>query len=127
MSGDSGGRMRTRHLAAIGLAAVLLTACGGSDGNGESAKTGPQVAADAANALEKAGAVHLTGGGTINGQKTDVDLHLQGNDAKGTIAEGGTRLQVVITGWKFYVQAPSSYWSQSGVPATAAAALDGKW
>ena len=38
MSGDTGGRMRTRHLAAVSLAALLLTGCGGSDGNGESAK-----------------------------------------------------------------------------------------
>jgi|tagenome__1003787_1003787.scaffolds.fasta_scaffold20767401_2 hypothetical protein len=119
--------MRTRHLAAIGLAAVLLTACGGSDGNGESAKTGPQVAADAANALEKAGAVHLTGGGTISGQETDLDLHLQGNDAKGTIGQGGQKLQVVATGGKFYVQASTDYWTQSGIPASSAAALAGKW
>jgi hypothetical protein len=119
--------MRTRHLAAIGLTAALLTACGGSDGNGESAKKGPEVAADAAAALEKADAVHLTGGGTIGGQETDIDLHLQGKDAKGTIGQGGQKLQVVVTGGKFYVQASADYWTQSGVPAAAVPSLAGKW
>jgi len=119
--------MRTRPLAVLGLAAALLAACGGSDGNGESAKKGPQVSADAANALEKAGAVHLTGGGTIDGKQTSVDLHLQGDDATGTIAEGGDQLKIVETGGKLYAQASSGFWSQSGVPASIAGMLADKW
>ena len=119
--------MRTRHLAAVGLAAVLLTACGGSEGNGESAKKGPQVAADAASALEKAGAVHLTGSGTTDGKQLDVDLHLQGDDAMGTMSVSGEKLHIVATGGKFYIQASSGFWSQSGVPASAGSALADKW
>jgi hypothetical protein len=119
--------MRTRPLVALGLAALLLAACGGSDGNGESSKKGPQVAADAASALEKAGAVHLTGVGTMDGQQLTVDLHLQGDDGTGTIGEGGEELKIVETGGKLYVQASKGFWSQSGVPASAAGALAGKW
>jgi len=119
--------MRTRPLAALGLAALLLAACGGSDGNGESAKKGPQVSADAASALEKAGAVHLTGGGTIDGQKTTVDLHLQGADATGTIGEGGQEPKVIETGGKTYAQAAGGFWTQAGVPASVAGQLAGKW
>jgi hypothetical protein len=119
--------MRTRPLAALGLAAVLLTACGGSDGNGESAKKGPQVSTDAADALQKAGAVHLTGGGSIDGKEVDVDLHLQGEDATGTMTIGGQQLKIVDTGGKLYTQGTAEFWTQSGVPASAASALDGKW
>ena len=119
--------MRTRPLAVLGLAALLLTACGGSDGNGESAKKGPQVAADAADALQKAGAVHLTGNGKQDGKPVTADVRLQGSDATGTIDEGGDRLKIVATGGKVYVQASSGFWSQSGVPASVAGALAGKW
>jgi hypothetical protein len=119
--------MRARPLAVLGLAAVLLAACGGSDGNGESAKKGPQVAADAADALQKAGAVHLTGSGTMDGRKVAADLHLQGDDATGTIGEGSDQLKLVETGGKLYAQASSGFWSQAGVPAQVAGALAGKW
>jgi hypothetical protein len=119
--------MRTRPLAVLGLAAVLLTACGGSDGNGESAKKGPQVAADAASALEKAGAVHLTGTGTSDGAAMKLDLRLQGADATGTITEGQNQIKLVGAGGKLYVQASSGFWSQAGVPESAAGTLAGKW
>jgi hypothetical protein len=119
--------MRTRHLAAVGLAAVLLTACGGSDGNGESAKKGPQVAADAANALEKSGAVHLTGTGATNGTAIKIDLRLQGNDATGTLTEGSDKIKLIGSGGKLYVQASTGFWTQAGVPESAAGGLAGKW
>ena len=46
MPTDDRRSMRTRHLAAGALAAVLLTACGGGDGGtARAAKKGPQVAA----------------------------------------------------------------------------------
>jgi hypothetical protein len=119
--------MRTRHLAAVGLAALLLTACGGADGNGESAKKGPQVAADAASALEKAGAVHLTGTGSTDGAAMKLDLRLQGEDAVGSITEGSDQIKLVGKGGKLYVQASSGFWTQAGVPESAAASLTGKW
>lgn len=119
--------MRTRPFAVLGLAAVLLTACGGPDGNGESAKKGPQVAADAADALDKAGAVHLTGAGTMDGKPMTLDLHLQGEDATGTIGEGSDQVKIVATGGKLYVQASGGFWAQNGVPAAAAGTLADKW
>lgn len=119
--------MRTRPLAVLGLAAVLLTACGGPSDNGEAAKKGPQVAADAADALQKAGSLHLTGTGTTDGKPMIADVHLQGDDAIGTIGEGSDQLKIVETGGKVYAQASSGFWSTAGVPASAAAALAGKW
>lgn len=118
--------MRNRFVAVVGLAAVLLTACGGSD-NGESAKKGPQVAADAANALEKSGAAHLTGTGTQSGKPMQLDMHVVGNDASGTVTMDGAKLDLVKVGGKFYIRASGNFWTQNGIPASAVSLLDGKW
>jgi hypothetical protein len=121
--------MRARPLVVAGLTALLLTACGGggNDGNGEAAKKGPQVAADAADALEKAGAAHLTGTVTEQGQTGDVDLRLQDADVTGSITLGGQKVQLVSTGGTIYAQAPAAFWSGFGAPAPIASQLDGKW
>jgi hypothetical protein len=119
--------MRTRFVATLGLAAVLLAACGGSSGNGESAKKGPQVAADAASALEKAGAAHLVGTGTQDGKPMKLDIHVVGADASGTVTMNGAQLDMVNVGGKFYIRASGDFWTQNGVPAAAVSLLDGKW
>ena len=119
--------MRTRFVATLGLAAVLLTACGGSSGNGESAKKGPQVAADAANALEKAGAAHLTGTGTSDGKPMKLDVRVVGADATGTVTMDGAKLDLVNVGGKLYIRATGDFWTQNGIPTSAVSLLDGKW
>jgi len=121
--------MRIRSLAVAGLAAVLLTACGGGggSGNGEAAKTGPQVATDAADALEQSGAAHLTGSITEQGQSGDVDLHLQGADVSGSITLGGHQVQLISTGGRIYARAPAAFWSTFGAPESVAGQLDGQW
>lgn len=132
--------MRVRHVALAGLAALLLSACGGGAstsassstssspaGNGESSKTGQQVAADAADALQKAGAVHLAGSGTSDGQPLSVDVRLQDADVAGTMTMDGATLEVISTGGKFYVRAPGAFWKAQGVPAEAIPMVDGKW
>lgn len=118
------------RLAPAALALTLLAACGGTtadSGNGESAKKGPQVAADAAKALKDSGAAHLTGTRTSGGTSLALDLHLQGADAQGSITESGQKLQVISTGGKLYAQAPAAFWTGQGIPAAAGALLAGKW
>lgn len=131
--------LRIRPLAVAGLTALLLSGCGGGTsatngsaasspaGNGESGKTGQQVADDAADALEKAGAVHLTGSGTTEGKTMTVDLHMQDADAVGTITMDGGTLDVTNTGGTFYIRASAPFWTAQGVPAQAVPALAGKW
>jgi hypothetical protein len=121
-------RSLARGLTAAGLSAVLLTACGGGDsGNGEAAKKGPQVAADAANALEQAGAAHAKGTVTSNGQSGDLDLQLQGTDVSGTLTMQGEKVQIVGTGGKTYIQAPASLYAAQNIPDAIAGQLAGKW
>jgi hypothetical protein len=146
--------MRIRHLATsvttAGLTMLLLAACGGNSGttsdaagsssaassssapatpagNGEAAKTGPQVASDAADALAQAGAVHMVGTGTSDGQPMSLDLHLQGADVSGTITMAGQAMDILTTGGQAYAKAPATFWSAQQVPASIAKKLGGQW
>ena len=143
--------MRTKILAVAGLATVLLTACsGGTDdsgagkaaGSGSSSATGsssaakdngladesgPQVAKAAADALEKAGSVHVKGDLTEDGTQGSIDLQLQGDDSAGTISIQGQAVQLISTGGTVYAQAPAAFWTANGVPAEAVGQLDGTW
>jgi hypothetical protein len=119
---------RIRSLAVAGLAAALLAACGGGDsGNGEAAKKGPQVATDAANALEQSGAAHAKGSVSSGGQPGELDLQLQGSDVSGTITMQGQAIKVVSTGGKTYIQAPASLYTAQSIPDAVASQLAGKW
>lgn len=119
--------MRIRHVAVAALAALTLAACGGTDGNGAAAKKGPQVAADAADALQQAGSARLHGTVSTDEQQQSVDLFVQGDDATGSVTVGGQKIQLIATGGKVYLQAPAEVWSSQGVPEAIAAGLGGKW
>jgi hypothetical protein len=136
--------MRTKTLAVAGLAAVLLTACGGGDGDSDQAagsgssasaskssgladKSGPEVAAAAADALDEAGAVHVKGDVTEGGTQGGIDMQLQGDDSAGSITLDGQTVQLISTGGKVYAQAGADFWAANGVPAEAGSQLDGKW
>ena len=118
--------MRTRLTASATLAAtaLLLTACGSSPLEG---KTGQEVAEAAAAALEEAGSVDVAGTLTTQGEEGEVDLHLQGEDASGTITFAGTEVQLLNVGGSVYLQAPPEFWSSFGLPEEAAAQFEGQW
>ncbi|WP_199580278.1 hypothetical protein [Blastococcus sp. TBT05-19] len=115
---------RTRRLAAVPAAALLLSACGSSPLEG---KTGSEVAAAAADALEEAGAVHMAGDIVEGGEESSVDLHLQGEDAEGTLTFGGVELQLLTVGGTSYLQTDPEFWASFGVPEEMAASLEGQW
>ena len=92
--------MRIPELTVAAAAALLLSACGGSPLDG---KTGPEVAAAAADALEEAGSVHVSGTVEQNGEEGDIDLHLQGEDALGTITMAGVDLELMSVGGAVYL------------------------
>jgi hypothetical protein len=118
-------RIRPRTAAAtVGAAALLLAGCGSNPLEG---KTGPQVAAAAADALEAAGAVHVVGAITADGQEGRIDLQLQGEDAIGSMTVGGTEIQLITAGGTVYWQAPLEFWASFGLPDGAAATFENRW
>jgi hypothetical protein len=118
--------VRTRPLAltAAVAAALLLSGCGSSPLEG---KTGPQVADAAADALEQAGAFHVSGTVTSDGQSGDVDLQVQEEGMSGTLSLGGFDLQILGVDGAVYLQGPSEFWAAFGIPESAQGALDGRW
>jgi hypothetical protein len=119
--------MRTRQLTAVATlsaATLLLTACGGSPLDG---KTGPEVADAAADALEKAGAVHVQGTVDQDGEEGEVDLQLQGDDAAGTLTFGGVEVELISVDGTAYMQAPADFWASFGMDEASAAQFEGQW
>ncbi|MDK3255311.1 lipoprotein [Blastococcus capsensis] len=117
--------MRIPQLTVAAAAALLLTACGSSgplDG-----KTGPEVAAAAADALEEAGSFHVSGEVTSGGEEAEVDLHVQGEDLIGSITTEGVELQLLGLDGSVYLQAPPDFWASFGMPEEMAAGFDGQW
>ncbi len=118
--------MRRRSPAA-GLAAtvLLLGGCGGGVTSG--APTGADVATDAAEAVESAGSVHVSGAMTQAGTEQAVDLHLQGDDVSGVIATGGEELELLVTGGATYARAGADFWVACGMPPEIVPDFDGAW
>jgi hypothetical protein len=116
--------MRIRHLSVAAGTALLLTACGG---NPLDDKTGQEVIDAAADALEEAGAVHVQGAVSQEGQEGEVDLRLQGEDASGTITFAGVELQLISVGGAAYLQAPQEFWGSFGMPEEVVAQIEGQW
>jgi hypothetical protein len=119
--------MRIRQLTAAGTVAaatLLLSACGGSPLDG---KSGTEVADAAADALEKAGAVHVQGTVNSDGEEGEVDLQLQGDDASGTLTFGGVDVELISVDGTAYLQAPPEFWTSFGLPEEFAAQFDGQW
>lgn len=120
--------MHIRSLSAtagVAGAALLLSACG-SDTPLEG-RSGEEVAAAAADALEEAGAVHISGTMTQDGEEMGIDLQLQGDDAAGTLTIGGTDIEIISVGGDAFMQAPSEFWAGFGMPDEALGMFDGTW
>jgi hypothetical protein len=117
-------RTRPTAVAATVATALLLTGCGSSPLEG---KTGPQVADAAADALEAAGAFHVSGTVTSDGQSGDVDLQVQEEGMTGTLTLGGFDLQLLGVDGHVYLQAPREFWASFGIPDGSQAMFDNRW
>jgi hypothetical protein len=117
-------RTRPTAVAATVATALLLTGCGSSPLEG---KTGPQVADAAADALEAAGAFHVAGTITSDGESGDVDLQVQEEGMSGTLTLGGYDLQILGVDGHVYLQGPREFWGAFGIPDGSQAMLDNRW
>jgi hypothetical protein len=120
--------MRISTKTAAALAAVVLVAgCGGAKDNGESKKTGPDVANDAATALQQSGAVHIKGTENEDGKPGAADLQFEDKNVSGTLTVDGQSISLVGLDATSYIKAPAAFWSSQKVPAQAAAKLNNQW
>ena len=120
--------MRNRSFTAtagVAAAALLLSACG-SDSPLEG-RTGGEVAAAAADALEKAGAVRIAGTMTQEGQEVEFDLQVQGEDAAGTLTFAGSAVELISVDGDIFMQAPTDFWASFGMPEEVLGEFDGTW
>jgi hypothetical protein len=110
------------------LATALLAGCTSEvAGTASPARTGHEVVADAAAALEQAGAFTVRGTATRVGQQVTVDVHVQGEDSAGTYTVDGGTVQFVRLGGVTYVQGTPRLWSAAGVPTETATQLSNTW
>jgi len=118
-------------LAAVALAtSVLLGACGSSSSPGATGaasgielKTGPEIAAAAQTAALAATSVHVKGkAGTI-----EIETRIGANGAIGTVDLPRGKVDLVRVGDKYWIKSDAAFWAKSGIPATSAAKLNGKY
>ena len=110
--------------AALAAGALLLTACGSSPLEG---KNGPEVAGLAADALEEAGAVHLSGTIDQDGEETELDMQLQGDDAAGTVTVQGNEFELISVDGDVYLKATEELLASFNAPADQTADFEGRW
>ena len=116
-------------LLAAAIAAVTA-ACGSSAISDPLAGlTSKQIAAKAVAGTEAAPSVRVTGSGSDSGQPVSLDMTLvRGKGCQGSLTEGkyGT-FKLVYDGATVWMLPDSKFYKASGVPAAAAAVLDGKY
>jgi hypothetical protein len=111
--------------AALVSAALLLTACGGE--SPLEGKSGDEVADLAADALVEAGSVRVSGEMTDDGETGEIDLRLEGDNAAGTVTMDGVEIELISVDGTAYLRGTDDLVSMLGLPAEAAAEIDGKW
>ncbi len=119
--------MRHRRSAVVVLlaGALLLNACGGS--SPLEGRTGPDVAVLAADALEEAGSVRVSGSMTQDGNEIELDLRVQDDDVAGSVAAGGVETELVTVDGDLYVRATPAFLAPFGLAAGVAEQYEGRW
>jgi hypothetical protein len=127
----AGARRRLRVCAVASAAALLVggvvSACGGSSGNGLTSKSPEAIVTAATAAFDSAKSVHLSGWVENSGSKITLDLDLaSGKGASGTMAIGGLSFRIIEIGQSLYLNADTAFWTHYA-NAAAAQLFAGKW
>jgi hypothetical protein len=109
-------------LALIILVVIVVAVSGGSGDDPK--KTSGKAAAQAGQALGKAGGASYTG--TYGGSQATFSVTKAGS-AHGSYSSHGSPVSRVDIGDATYIKADSSFWSAQGQSSTAADKADGKW
>ena len=110
---------------------MLLPGCGGATEAGTSESldglSAAQVLKKARAAANSASSVHFVAHIVEAGDDpVDIDVHISGSDAAGTVGSGGHTLKVRLVGQSVYLQGDQQFWVDSA-GAEVARLMDGKW
>jgi hypothetical protein len=95
--------------------------------NGEAAKTGPQVLADASKALAAVPTVRLTGTQTSDGEEQKLDLRVQADGLIGSIQTKEGTFQLLAVGGRMYTKGTPAPGASSLLPKALASQWAGHW
>lgn len=116
-------------LAAVAIAATVLSGCGSSSskGNGVAAKTPTQIVAGAKILADAAKSVAVSGTVRTASSPITVDLLLlAGKGGRGLISENGLSFQLIQIHGTVYIKGSAGFYRQIAGPA-AAQLLQGRW
>lgn len=109
------------------LFACVLTACGGSSGNGVASKPADQIVRSALSAVSGAKSVLINGTIETAGSPVSLDLRVvPGTGGRGKVSEGGRSFKLVVIGAAVYINGSASFW-QAHLSPSQVSLLAGKW
>lgn len=121
--------MRASALALV-VAGLVLAGCGGhkksASSNGESSKSAATVLADAKAAADGASSTRVSGSIKSGGTPIELDLTMANGKAKGSMATGGLKFQLIRIGDTAYIQGSDDFYKHFA-GAAVAQLLHGKW
>lgn len=101
-------------LAALGLGAALLTACGGDDGSGGDFEGQPadKIVERAKKDMEGLDSVRVAGSVSTGGQEIELDMQLNTDaDCTGTLGFGGGTTELLGTGGSVWMKPDEAFWT----------------
>jgi hypothetical protein len=110
---------------ALGVA-LAVAACGGSSGNGITAKSPSAIVAAAGKAFAGVRSLHVSG--TVHSSGRTIALNMSivsGKGARGTVVLGGQTVQIVTVNQNLYLKAGASFWRHYA--GSLGSLLAGKW
>ena len=107
--------------------AAVLAGCGGSGANGEAAKSGRQILADAQKATMTAPSVHVAGSGSTTTTPLKLDVVAGPGQGGGTITSGNTVLNLILDKQSIYIKADAATIQSLTGNATTAQSEANRW
>ncbi len=101
-------------LAALGLGAALLTACGGDDGSGGDfeGQSADKIVERAKKDMEGLDSVRVAGSVSTGGQEIELDMQLNTDaDCTGTLGFGGGTTELLGTGGSVWMKPDEAFWT----------------
>ncbi len=109
----------------LAVAGLLTAACGGSPAANpySAAKIVPAMQA----AVKSATSVQISGSVKEGSQQDTIDMVFRGNDASGTVGQGGQAYTILLVAGKAYVKVDPGFLKAANLPASDCSSMCGKY